>query len=137
MIQHIVVLKWKAATTAEQVERVFAQAEPLVDEIDGVERVTLGRNPGEDNHGFTHAFIVNLTDEDALTRYLDHPVRRRYLTEVLAPVEEARIEIDVPADDGHRHVARAEPSWKWGPTRHSAMADAAALRWEEEHDDPA
>jgi hypothetical protein len=136
MIQHILVLKWKAGTTAAQVDHAFAQAEALVDEIDGVQRITLGRNPGESNNGFTHAFVVNLADEDALARYLSHPLRRRYVAEALDPIEESRIEIDVPDGDQHRHGRGTEASWEWGPTRHSASADAAALRWEEQHREP-
>lgn len=131
MIQHIVLLKWKAGTTDAQVDHVFAQAEELVDGIDGVERITLGLNRGEADHGFTHAFILNLSDDDALTTYLNHPVRKRYVTEILNPIEEERIEIDVPEDASHRHTRGASLSWEWGATRHSASAEAAALRWEE------
>lgn len=131
MIQHIVLLKWQAGTTDAQVDDVFAQAEELVRGIDGVEQVTLGRNRGEADHGFTHAFIVSLSDDDALATYLNHPVRDRYLTEVLSPVEEERIEIDVPDDSSHRRRSASSPGWQWGATRHSASADAAALRWEE------
>jgi Stress responsive A/B Barrel Domain len=131
VIQHIVLLKWQAGTTDAQVDDVFAQAEELVRRIDGVEQVTLGRNRGTADHGFTHAFIVSLSDDDALASYLNHPVRERYLTEVLSPVEEERIEIDVPDDSSHRRRSGASRSWDWGPTRHSASAEAAALRWEE------
>ena len=131
MIQHIVLLKWKAGTTDAQVDHVFAQAEELVDGIDGVERITLGLNRGEADHGFTHAFILNLSGDDALTTYLNHPVRKRYVTEILNPIEEERIEIDVPEDASHRHPRGASLSWEWGATRHSASAEAAALRWEE------
>jgi Stress responsive A/B Barrel Domain len=132
VIQHIVVLKWRAGTTDAEVDNVFAQAAELVDRIDGVERITLGRNRGDADHGFTHAFIVNLADDDALTRYLNHPVRKRYVTEVINPIEEARIEIDVPEDASHPRPRGASRSWEWGATRHSASAEAAALRWEEQ-----
>jgi hypothetical protein len=131
VIQHIVLLKWKAGTTDAQVDHVYAQAEKLVDGIDGVERITLGVNRGEADHGFTHAFILNLSDDDALTTYLNHPVRKRYVTEILNPIEEERIEIDVPEDASHRHTRGASLGWEWGATRHSASAEAAALRWEE------
>jgi Stress responsive A/B Barrel Domain len=131
VIQHIVVLKWKAGTTDAQVDHVFAQAGELVDRIDGVERITLGRNRDEADHGFTHAFIVNLSDDDVLTTYLNHPVRKRYVTEVIKPIEEERIEIDVPDDASQSHMRGAGLGWEWGATRHSASADAAALRWEE------
>lgn len=136
MIQHIVVLKWKAGTPDAQVDDVFAQAQGLVDGIDGVERITLGRNRGPADHGYTHAFIVDLYDDDALTKYLNHPVRTRYVAEVLGPIEEERIEIEVPADASDRHTRGDSLSWEWGATRHSASADAAALRWEERNLEP-
>jgi hypothetical protein len=131
VIQHIVLLKWHAGTTDAQVDDVLAQAEELVRAIDGVEQVTLGRNRGIADHGFTHAFIVNLSDDDALATYLNHPVRYRYLTDVLSPIEAERIEIDLADDSSHRRRSGTSPSWEWSATRHSASADAAALRWEE------
>jgi len=135
VIQHIVLLKWHTGTTDAQVDGVLAQAEELVRGIDGVEPVTLGRNRSIADHGFTHAFIVSLSDEDALATYLNHPVRDRYLTDVLSPVEAERIEIDVPDDSPHRRRSGTSRSWEWGATRHSASADAAALRWEEKDDE--
>ncbi len=135
MIQHIVLLKWKAGTTDAQVDRAFAQAEDLVNSIDGVERITLGRNRGDADHGFTHAWVVTVANENALTNYLSHPARQRYVTEVLGPIEAERIEIDAPDDAAHRPARRPSHSWEWGTTRHSASADAAALRLEEQDDE--
>ena len=136
MIQHIVLLKWKPGTTDEQIDRAFGQAQELVDGIESVERVTLGRNRGAMDHGFTHALIVRLSDEDALSSYLRHPVRERYVGEILAPIEQERIEIDVPEDAHLERNASGGLNWDWqhGP-RPSASAAAAALRWEEAHPD--
>ena len=133
MIQHIVLLKWKPGTTDEQIDEVFDQAHSLV-EIDGVERITLGRNRGADNHGYTHALIVRLNDEDALTGYLEHPERKRYTAEVIGAIEADRIEIDVP-EDAHIERRGSSLSWDWAGTRPSASAAAAALRWEESQAD--
>lgn len=135
MIQHIVLLKWKPGTTDAQIDAAFGEAQQLVDGIDSVERVSLGRNRGEDDHGFTHALTVKLSDDDALTAYLHHPTRERYVREVLGPIEEERIEIDVP-EDLHVERQRAhDTSWDWQRTRVSASAAAAALRYEETHPD--
>ena len=79
MIQHIVLLKWKPGTTDAQIDAAFADARQLVDEIDSVERVTLGRNLGQTDHGFTHAIIVKLDD-------MLH-ARRMTLTEVAEKVD--------------------------------------------------
>jgi hypothetical protein len=134
VIQHIVLLKWKPGTTDAQLDEAFAEAHSLVDEIDEVERVTLGRNRAEDDHGFTHAIIVKLPDE-ALAAYLSHPARQRYITDVLGPLEEDRIEVDVPEDAYHARATKARLGWDWSGTRGSAAAAAAALRWEERHPD--
>jgi hypothetical protein len=135
VIQHIVLLKWKPGVTDAQIDDAFAQAQALVKEIDTVERVTLGRNRARDDHGFTHALIVKLSDDDGLSAYLDHPVRKRYVGDVLAPIEQERIEIDVPEDAHHDRPSSARRGWQWGGTRASASAAAAALRWEEQHPD--
>ena len=113
MIQHIVLIKWKPATTEEDIVEAFEAARALLDEIDSVQTLTLGRNRAESDHGFTHALIVNLADNDGLRRYLDHPTRMRYLRERLQPLEEQRIEIDVPVD----MTLRRDPTvrnWDWG-----------------------
>ena len=133
MIQHIVLLKFKPGTTDAQIEAAFEPAQQLVDEIDGVERVTLGRNRGHADHGYTHALIVQLHD-DALSSYLAHPVRRKYISEALDPIEEQRIEIDVPEDAHLERPRDARSSWQWKRPP-SASAAAAALRWEEAHPD--
>jgi hypothetical protein len=135
VIQHIVLLKWKPDTTDAQVDGAFDRAQELVKQIDNVERVTLGRNRASDDHGFTHAIIVKLSD-DALESYLEHPVRRRYLAETLRPLEQERIELDLPEDQHYDRPARRRSSWEWEGTRPpSASAAAAALRWEERHAD--
>lgn len=137
MIQHIVLLKWKAGTTDAQIDAAFGQAQQLVDGIESVERVSLGRNRADDDHGFSHALIVKLSDDDALSSYLHHPTRERYVHEVLGPIEDERIEIDIPEDlHVERHRAH-KTSWAWDRPRVSASAAAAALRYEEAHPDDA
>ena len=61
MIQHIVLLKWKDDTNEAQIDAAFAQAQELVDGIKSVQRVSLGRNRADDDHGYTHALIVKLS----------------------------------------------------------------------------
>jgi hypothetical protein len=135
VIQHIVLLKWKAGTTDAEIDTAFGRAQELVDGIESVERVSLGRNRADDDHGFTHALIVKLSDDDALSTYLHDPIRERYVREVLGPIEQERIEIDVPEDlHVERHRAH-DASWDWQRPRVSASAAAAALRYEETHAD--
>jgi hypothetical protein len=112
MIQHIVLIKWKPDVTDEQIAAAFAQAQRLVDGIPSVSQVTLGRNRGHSDHGFTHALIVQLSRDEDLEEYLAHPVRSQYIAEFLEPLEDQRIEVDVPVDTAiHRSPSR---NWHWG-----------------------
>jgi hypothetical protein len=112
MIQHIVLIRWKPDVTDEQIGAAFAQAQRLVDGIPSVGHVTLGRNRSQSDHGFTHALIVRLSRDDGLDEYLAHPVRSQYIREFLEPLEDQRIEIDVPVDAAiHRSPSR---NWQWG-----------------------
>src|SRR5664279_231543 len=72
VIQHIVLLKWKPGTTDAQIDAAFAHAHELVDAFESVERVSMGRNRAQDDHGYTHALIVRLSDDHALSAYLQH-----------------------------------------------------------------
>lgn len=114
MIQHIVLLKWKPGTTDEQVLEAFGHARNIPEEVPGVRRLTIGRNRTEADHGFTHALSVQIVDEDALARYLDHPARARFIADHLKPLEEQRIEIDIPVDMSL--AADPRRNWEWGAT---------------------
>ncbi|MET0972129.1 MAG: Dabb family protein [Thermoleophilaceae bacterium] len=111
MIQHIVLVKWKPGTTEEEILEAFGDARRLLEQIPSVKTVTLGRNRAESDHGFTHALIVNLANEEALRSYLEHPVRVRYVNERMQPLEEQRIEIDVPVDVALHREPRID--WEW------------------------
>jgi hypothetical protein len=114
VIQHIVLIKWKPGISEEQIADAFEQSRRLTEGIGTVREVTLGRNRGHSDHGFTHAIIVRLSSEEALGEYLEHPVRHSYIAECLEPLEDQRIEIDVPVDS----AVRRDPArnWEWGAT---------------------
>jgi Lhr-like helicase len=114
LIQHIVLVKWKPDVTEDQILEAFRHAEQLPNEIAGVEGLTIGRTRVQHEHGYTHAIMVGLTSEQALERYLDHPLRRRYHQEHIEPLAEERIEIDVPVDAA-LHPSPGN-SWEWGAT---------------------
>jgi hypothetical protein len=109
VVQHIVLVKWKPGVSDDAILRAFEQARHLPNEIDGVESLTIGRARVDQGHGFTHALIVRLKDEEALGRYLDHPLRAGYIADHLQPLEAERIEISVPVD---KSLLR-DPSRDW------------------------
>jgi hypothetical protein len=108
--ERIVLLKWKPGTSDEQVQAALEKADGLT-EIPGVVRIIFGRDTSGAEHGYTHALVIELDAESTLPGYLDHPIRRRYHEEQLAPIEEQRIEIDLPAARTLR--PRGESEWEW------------------------
>lgn len=113
MIQHIVLIKCKGATMEEDTVAAFEAARALFDEIEWFQSLTLGRNRAEADHGFTHALIVNLADEDALGSYLAHPT-----PDALCPGATAAAR---GAAHRARHPGRHDPQraptvrdWVWG-----------------------
>jgi hypothetical protein len=107
--QRIVLLKWKPGISEEQVQGALEEAEGLT-EIPGVQRVIFGRDTSGAPHGYTHALIIQLDAESTLPEYLDHPIRRRYHGQ-LAPIEEQRIEVDLP--EARTLHGRSGVDWQW------------------------
>jgi len=115
VVQHIVLLKLKQGTTDEQILEAFQAAKNLADRIPGMVEFGFGRDRSEPDHGFSVASVVRFHDEVALRTYLDHPLRKKYVAEHVAPITEERIEIDVPTEGIHRPTASFR-SWSWGST---------------------
>ena len=113
MIQHIVLLRLKPEVTEEQVRAAFAAAEALPDEVPGIVKFSYGRDRSNPRHGFDVASVVQLTDEEALNGYLEHPSRVSYIAEHVDPLTEERIELDIPSDGTH---VPSVASWYWGAT---------------------
>jgi hypothetical protein len=114
VLERIVLLKWKPGISEEQVQGALEGAQSLT-EIPGVQRVIFGRDTSGDRHGYTHALLIELDAESTLPKYLDHPIRLRYHEEQLAPIEEERIEVDLPAARTLRPPA--DSGWEWAGYR--------------------
>ena len=116
MHERIVLLKWKPGVSEEQVQGALEEADGLT-EIPGVQRVIFGRDTSGAQHGYTHALLIELDAESTLPEYLDHPIRRRYHEERLAPIEEQRIEVDLPAARTLRPPGDSGLDWEWAGYR--------------------
>jgi hypothetical protein len=113
--ERIVLLKWKPGINEAQVQGALEGADRLT-EIPGVQRVIFGRDTSGAEHGYTHALIIELDADTKLPEYLDHPIRRRY-HEQLAPIEEQRVEIDLPAARTLLPHGHSEGDWEWAGYR--------------------
>lgn len=77
MIQHIVLLKLKAGTTAEQKQALLEGLVglQLENKIAGIQSVSGGANnsPEGKTHGFDWGFVMTFVDRAARDAYLPHP----------------------------------------------------------------
>jgi hypothetical protein len=117
VIQNIVLMKVKPGTTDEQLEAAFEAGADLPNQIPGLQKLTYGRDRAEPAHGFNLASVVQLSDEEALEAYLNHPRRAEYLEQHVDPLIEDRIEIDVPSEGTHMPGIA---TWYWGTAGASA-----------------
>lgn len=72
---HVVVLRLKSETSAEQVDALFQSLEALRTKIPGIVDFTWGpySSPEGLNQGFTHGFVTTFADEASRNGYLVHP----------------------------------------------------------------
>jgi hypothetical protein len=79
-VRHIVIFKYRAGTSAEQIEQVTNAFAALTRKIPGIRSFEHGVNdsPEGKNLGFTH--VYQLTFDDAAVRdgYLPHPDHERF-----------------------------------------------------------
>ena len=90
MIQHIVLLKLKPATTEAQKSALLAGLIALQreDKIPGIESVAGGDNnsPEGKTHGFDWGFVMTFVDAAARDAYLPHPEHKALGQKLLRPI---------------------------------------------------
>ena len=75
MIRHLLLMRFNAAISHQQLAIIQHGFESLEHSIEGVSGVEWGENnsPEGKNQGYTHSVIMNFRDETARQAYLDHP----------------------------------------------------------------
>ena len=86
MIQHIVLLRWKAEASPEAADRAMAELLKLRDKIPGIVELSCGVNFAERSNGYTHGFTVRFTNRAALDAYLLHPEHQRVVQNFINPI---------------------------------------------------
>jgi hypothetical protein len=74
-VRHIVIFKYRAGTTPEQVAQVTEAFRALKTKVPGITAFEDGVNnsPEKKNLGFTHVYQLTFTDVAARDAYLPHP----------------------------------------------------------------
>lgn len=81
-LRHVVLFKFKDATTAEQVDEVVRAFKALKGKIDVMLDFEYGTDVSVENRsqGFTHCFIATFRDEKSRDTYLHHPDHQAFGT---------------------------------------------------------
>ena len=86
MLRHVVLFKFKDASTPAQVKEVEDAFRKLPSQIKEIKDFEWGTNnsPENLNQGFTHAFFVSFETEEERAIYLPHPAHKKFV-DVLMP----------------------------------------------------
>ncbi len=79
-VRHIVVFKYKATATPENINEVTAAFKELKDKIPGIVSFEYGVNnsPENLNKGFTHIYLLTFENISARDAYLPHPEHKKF-----------------------------------------------------------
>lgn len=81
LLRHVVMFKFKADTTAEQIAEVENAFSSLPDKIAVIESYEWGLNNSPEglNKGFTHCFLLTFKSEKDRAIYLPHPDHKEFV----------------------------------------------------------
>ncbi len=95
VLRHVVSIKFKPGTTAEQIKTVEDAFRDLKNKISQISSLEWGVNNSEEGRtkGFTHCFILGFKSEADRAAYLPHPAHKAF-GKVLVPVMDDVMVID-------------------------------------------
>ncbi|MBM4042998.1 MAG: Dabb family protein [Planctomycetes bacterium] len=97
-LRHVVLFKFKAEATPQQIKAVEDGFRALPSQIPGVRSFEWGTDvsPEKLSDGFTHCFLVTFDDAKARDAYLPHPAHKAFV-EVLKPILDKVLVVDYVA----------------------------------------
>lgn len=95
VFRHVVLFKYKAGTTPEQVQAIEDAFLALKGKIDAVKDIETGTDESTENlsKGFTNCFIVTFADPAGRDIYLPHPEHKTFV-EFAGPFLEEALVVD-------------------------------------------
>ncbi len=90
-VRHVVLFKFKAGTSKEQLEKLVSEFKNLPKKIPGILEFEHGTNNSPEglNEGLTHAFLVTFKSEKDRDAYLPHEAHKAYVDILLPHLEKA------------------------------------------------
>jgi len=86
MIEHIVLFKWKASATPEEISSVMEGLKGLQDKIPDIVSLSCGENFSDRAQGFQHGLVVRFRDREALDAYQPHPAHTEVVQNHIQPI---------------------------------------------------
>jgi len=95
LLRHVVLLKFKADATAEQIREIETAFAALPKKIDSIKAFEWGTDVAPENRseGYTHCFLVTFADEAGRDAYLPHPAHQEFVA-LLKPKLEKVLVVD-------------------------------------------
>lgn len=80
ILRHVVLFKFKADVTEEQIGEVVEAFAALPEKIDAIKGFEWGTDVGVENksEGFTHGFVVTFDSAEGRDAYLPHPAHKEF-----------------------------------------------------------
>ncbi len=94
MVEHIVLFKWRAETTPEQIAQAVEGLKGLKESVPNVLDLSVGENFCDRAKGFTHGLVVRFPDKAALEVYGPHPAHQHVVQTFINPIREDILALD-------------------------------------------
>jgi len=94
VVEHIVLFKWKAEATAEQITVAVEGLRGLKGLVPNILDLTVGANFTDRGQGFTHGLVVRFPDKAALEVYGPHPAHQHVVQNFINPIRESVLALD-------------------------------------------
>jgi hypothetical protein len=89
MICHVVLIRLKEGVSPEEGTRLLERAREMLAPIPGVRNLRVGRGLGKKaEQSYPYALVMEFEDERALDGYQVHAEHRRFVREVVDPVQD-------------------------------------------------
>lgn len=95
MICHIVLIRLQPGISRSEEDAFLQQAKAILEPIPGVQNLRAGRGLGVKSEvDYPFALVMEFADEKALEGYQVHPEHRRFVEEVVGPVQDDKLVYD-------------------------------------------
>jgi hypothetical protein len=92
-LRHVVLFKFKADATKEQIDEIVAGFQALPKKIEGITAFEWGTNNSPEGlaEGFTHCFVVTFDNAKSRDAYLPHPAHKDFVAILLPKLDKVLV----------------------------------------------